>query len=101
MSGRPSELALTIAALPGRYATDGWVYADNVRHSLRLIGFDLTTQQVAASLARMARTDAPWVERRKAEWHNVWEYRVTHFGLNDLENRLSLAVSTPWLPGRS
>lgn len=96
MTGRPSELAITLATLPGRYGSeDGWQAADQVRHRLGLLGFDATAQQVAAWLGRMARADAPWVERRTVDGH-YGEYRVTQWGSNDLDNRLRLSVDTPW-----
>jgi hypothetical protein len=86
---KPTELAITIAAMGGvGYASnDGWLAADQIRHRLTLLGFHATTQQVAAWLARMARTDAPWVERRRSPWGD-WEYRVTMYGRNDIDNRL-------------
>lgn len=97
---RPTELAITLAALPGRYGeADGWVVTDEVRHRLRLFGFDCSPQFVAAALARMARSDAPWVERRESRWGDLAEYRVTRFGRTDIDNRLaSVRALTPWLP---
>lgn len=87
--GTPSELAITLATFPGRRTdSEGWSSADEVRGRLVLLGFDCTTQQVAAYLARMARTECPWVERRRDRWSVYWEYRVTRFGHNDIDNRL-------------
>lgn len=87
---RPTELAITLAALPPDtgYA-DSWTDADQVRGRLKLLGFDCTTQQVGAWLARMARSDAPWVERRRDAWDSRWEYRVTRYGRTDIDNRFS------------
>jgi hypothetical protein len=85
VSARPTELAVTLATFSASY-TD-WVSADEVRGRLVLLGFDCSTQQVAAWLTRMARTEAPWVERRRDPW-NAWSYRVTPFGCNDVNNRL-------------
>src|SRR4051794_18195957 len=98
MSGRPTQLVLTLAALPGRYrARQGWVVADEVRGRLRLLGFDVRTQQVAAWLGRMARADMPWVERHES--YGVLEYRVTRFGVTDIGNHLPhLRVDAPWIP---
>lgn len=85
---RPTELAITLAALPRRYSRPGtWSSADEIRGRLALLGFDCTTQQVAAYLARMARADAPWVERCQDPWTGCWEYRVTNWGRNDIDNR--------------
>lgn len=90
--GRPSELAITLVAWRPSAADpsySAWMYADDIRGRLRLLGFAATTQQVAASLARMARTECPWVERR--DDNGVWQYRVTRFGVNDIQNKL------PWV----
>lgn len=100
---RPSELALTLATLPGDGASrygghrDGWVYADEVRTQLRRLGFTATPQQIAAWLGRMARVECPWVEVRTS--HGIREYRVTRFGATDIFNRLpGVSARTPWLP---
>lgn len=84
----PTELAITLAVFTHRHSGEGWVLADEIRGRLKLLGFDCTTQQVAAYLARMARTDAPWVERRRCRWYDQWEYRVTRYGETDIQNRL-------------
>jgi hypothetical protein len=96
---RPTELAITIAALPGRYgASDGWVCADEVRHRLRVFGFECSSQFVAAALARMASVDAPWLERRESAWGGPAEYRVTRWARNDIDNRLThLRLEAPWI----
>jgi hypothetical protein len=96
-AGRPSELALTLAALPGRYATsDGWVYADQVRFQLARLGFGASTQQVAAWLGAMSRAEAPWVEVR--DGYGTREYRVTRFGTTDIDNRWpGVRPVAPWL----
>lgn len=85
---RPTELAITLAALGGvGYAADDkWYAADQVRHRLGLLGFEVSAQQTAAWLHRMSRVDAPWIEKRRSPW-NDWEYRVTRWGLNDIDNR--------------
>lgn len=96
---RPTELALTLASLPGhRNTEDGWMTADEVLFRLKMLGFAATTQQVAAWLGRMARTDQPWVERRRR--YDGWpmEYRVTGFGECDLLNKFpGVRVIAPWL----
>lgn len=96
---RPSELALTLATVPGRYgASDGWVSADEVRGRLVLLGFQVKAQQVAAWLKRMAETECPWVERREHRWGRGWEYRVTRFGRTDVDNRfVGVRLHTPWI----
>lgn len=88
-ASRPSELAITLAVLPRRYSNpSGWMTADEVRGGLKLLGFECSSQFVAAALARMARTEAPWVERREDVWGGPWQYRITRFGRNDIDNRL-------------
>lgn len=98
---KPTELAVTIAALPGQYgANDGWVTADEVKHRLAKLGIECSGQQVTAMLKRMATTeDAPWLERRKHRLFDLWEYRVTRYGKTDVDNKLgSVRTVTPWLP---
>lgn len=97
---RPSELAITLAALPGGFGSrEGWMYADEVRGRLGLLGFAPTAQQVAAWLGRMSRVDAPWVEVR--EHYGFKQYRVTRFGRTDIANRIpACRPYTPWLDAR-
>lgn len=98
---KPSELAITIACLPGSHSNrDGWMSADNVRDRLALLGFKCSPQQVAAWLGRMARTDAPWVERDPEPWYGgPAHYRVTVFGRTDIRNKLPLLdAHMPWVP---
>lgn len=100
MAERPSELAITLAAIPSRWAppsTDGgWVFADEIRARLHLLGFDATTQQVAAWLGRMSRVQCPWIERCD-NWGDL-QYRVTRYGKTDVDNRLpGVRLHTPWL----
>lgn len=98
---KPTELAITLACLPGRYSTSseqGWVIAGEVRGRLTVFGFQCSAQQVAAWLSRMARTEAPWVERRQDPWGHGWEYRVTRYGKTDIQNKMPfLQPRTPWL----
>lgn len=101
LRGRPSELAITIAAMPGRYddGREGWVVADTIRGRLVLLGFECSTQQIASALRRMARVDSPWIEVRPGRWSRPTEYRVTSFGQCDVHNRLpGVSLRTPWLP---
>lgn len=98
-SVRPSELAITVAALPASYHDrEGWQSADEIRGRLALLGFDCTTQQLAAWMVGMTTCDAPWLERRRTTWGKTWEYRVTRYGTTDISNRLPfLKTYTPWL----
>lgn len=92
--GRPSELAIMLAALgPRGTDLDGWRTAAEIRNRLvDLFGFDVTTQGLANRLRSMSRADAPWVEQRRAPWasdnHAVREYRVTRCGITGIENKL-------------
>ena len=82
---RPTELALTLATLPGPYSlSDGWVFADEVRGKLRLLGFEVSAQQVAAWLGTMGRAESPWIESQPYP-HNprYREYRVTRQAVAD------------------
>lgn len=95
---KPTELAVTLATFPHRYSNpDAWSSADEVRGRLKALGFDCTTQQVAAYLRRMSLCDAPWIERRYVDWGGgFWEYRVTVWGRNDIDNRFpGVIVVTP------
>lgn len=101
-SERPTEVAVTIAVAAastqgGRDWAEGWVPADLVRGMLKRLGFDYSTQQVASWLKRMAAEDAPWVDRRRCPWDHCWEYRVTHYGANDVDNKLGgVKVHRSW-----
>lgn len=102
MSAKPTELTITLAALPGYgtdYGREGWVYADQVRGRLALLGFDASAQQVAAWLRKMAAAESPWIEVRENLHFPIREYRVTRYGANDVGNRLpGVRLVTPWLP---
>jgi hypothetical protein len=86
---RPSPLAIAIAACAARQRLDSWVYADEIRHYLIALGFPQTTsaQQVAAWAQPMCSCDAPWLERER-DYNGIWRYRLTRFGLNDIDNKL-------------
>jgi hypothetical protein len=81
---KPTELAITLAALTPRY--DEWLYASQIVTNLGLLGFDVTSRALASTLARMCRTDAPWLERRRSPFQD-FEYRITRWGRNDVNNR--------------
>ncbi len=97
---KPTPLVITMAALGDRdYGRDGWVYADEVRHRLMRLGFEVSPQQVVASLRAMSRVDAPWVEVRDNPHFPIKEYRVTRFGQCDMQNRWPwMRPVMPWLP---
>jgi hypothetical protein len=86
---KPTELAITIAALGHRYATAGeWLCASQIAANLKLLGFDTTGRRLAPRLRVMATVDAPWLERRRDLFGSEYEYRVTHWGRTDISNRL-------------
>lgn len=86
MSGaRPTDDTVALAALLlGRE----WVCADEIRHALARLGFEMPSSQWTAShLTAMTQEDAPRFERRgDLGWH---EYRVTHWARTGLSNRWS------------
>jgi hypothetical protein len=85
---KPSELAITLAALHHRYSTEpGWLYASQIVANLKLLGFEVNSRALAGTLGRMCRVDAPWLERRRSPF-NDYEYRVTRYGRNDIDNKL-------------
>lgn len=72
------------------------MYADQVRGQLQRLGFEVSTQQVAAWLGAMSRADCPWVEVR--DGYGTKEYRVTRFGATDIHNRCpGVRPLVPWL----
>jgi len=91
---KPTELAITLAALGHRdyYSRDGWLYASHIAENLGVLGFEVTGRSLASTLARMCTVDAPWLERRRSPFSD-YEYRVTRYGRNDIDNRLRLRVS--------
>lgn len=97
---RPSDIAVVLAAIPrGDARADGWVFADDVSMKLGLLGFDCSSQQVAAWLTRIALDLQPCVERRSAPWvGGPWQYRITAHGKTLVWNRLAIRLETPWLP---
>lgn len=84
-NGRPSDICIVLNAFPGMHE-DGWVDADTVRHRLGRLGWDVTTQQVGAWLARIVKLEAPPLERHD-HWGR-WSYRVTPFGETWVHNKL-------------
>lgn len=99
--GRPTDLAVLLATVPGRYSSgDGWVTADEVAHGIGKVCFDVpTTQQVAAWMRRLAKVSCPPVETRLERWRTVREYRVTSFGVTYVSNVLpGVTLATPWIP---
>lgn len=82
---RPSDICVVLNSFPGAHE-DGWIDADQVRWRLARLGWDATTQQVSAWMARIARLDAPPLERREG-WGR-WAYRVTPYGETWIHNKL-------------
>ncbi|WP_320672363.1 hypothetical protein [Patulibacter defluvii] len=82
---RPSELALTLSALPSS-GHSGWITADEIAARLALLGFRRTAQQLSPLLRQMCEVECPWLERRTSS--GPWLYRVTGYGKTDVRNRL-------------
>lgn len=91
---KPTELAITLAALGYRHQQ--WLYASQIAANLRLLGFDIDGRRLGARLKRMCEVDAPWLERKRSPF-NDFEYRVTPWGRNDIDNRFP-GVSTRYEP---
>lgn len=99
MSGaaKPPDFVIVLAvSLFG----DSYVVADEVRGQLKRLGFDASTQQVAAWLQRIARKDLPPVKTTtEGYWGGVWGYRLTQWGWTELWNRgfknLGMPVAFP------
>lgn len=93
---KPSDDAIVLAmGLLGERAMDsGLMYADEIRGCLHKLGFEATTQQVAAWLGRLSREDTPMVQAVTAHDH-CWRWRLTRFGATQLGNHFSLPVGFP------
>jgi hypothetical protein len=99
---KPTVLTLTLATLPGRYGDGrgGWVSADEVRNRLALFGIVASSQAVVGALQTAAGDDQPCIEARRHESFAFTVYRVTRYGLGEVNHRLGSAVRlyTPWIP---
>lgn len=84
---KPSHLAITMAALGHRYSHQGWLCAGQISANLRLLGFEVGGSQIASTLTHMCTVEFPWLERRES-YPGEYEYRVTRFGINDIDNRM-------------
>jgi hypothetical protein len=85
-SARPTDDTIALAAfLLGR----DWLAADELRHALARLGFDMPSSQwIAARLAVMSKESAPRFLRRKMHWTGgVYEYRVTSWAATGLGNQ--------------
>lgn len=83
---RPSDFAITLICVQP-HVRDGWLYSDEVRHRLKWLGFDVSSQLVVARLKAMCKEDAPRFERRDSGF-DVGQYRVTRWGCNEISNKL-------------
>jgi hypothetical protein len=82
---KPSDICIVLCSFHATHEA-GWIDADHVRHRLGRLGWNVTTQQVASWMARIARLDAPPLERQD-DWGR-WAYRVTPFGETWVHNKL-------------
>jgi hypothetical protein len=100
IGSRPTELAVTLAAAAAPWdGSNGWLTADEIRQRLTWFGHHCSPQWLSATLKRMCEADAPWLERQRGRWGgDWWEYRVTRWGANDIDNTLkNLRARLPWL----
>jgi len=88
---KPTDDAIVLALItlnPEKHGWDGWYPADAVACRLTAMGFEVTAQQAASWLARLAREEVPMVERRTVMYPRpAREYRPRFTAYNQLENR--------------
>lgn len=99
---KPTDVIVALVAGSTAWqGSNGWVTSGEVRHALkRLAGYACTSRWVAAKLRQMSEVDAPWFERQRGRWGgDWWEYRLTHFGRNGIDNEFkgSVRLVLPWL----
>lgn len=84
----PSDDMIVLAALVGasEYGTP-WQEAEMIASTLRRLGFMITSQKMVGQLKRMLAEDAPMFESRLVSYRRLYEYRVTRYGLTQIENR--------------
>jgi hypothetical protein len=83
---KPSDICIVISAFPGAHE-DGWLAADQIAHRLKRLGFECSTQQVAAWLRRLSQMEAPPIESHEGWWREK-AYRVTKCGETWVHNVL-------------
>lgn len=80
----------------------GWMHADEIAGGLERLGFERPSSQwISSRLTAMCREQAPRFVRKKAEWADVWQYRVTgwaHTGLKNNWRGFRSAAGRPELP---
>jgi hypothetical protein len=83
---KPSDDVILLALLL-RHGKDA-PCADEVRGALRDFGFEMTAQQVASALGRLAREGSPTIDALPmCWWPRVKVYELTRFGCCQLGNR--------------
>jgi hypothetical protein len=66
----------------------GWMCADEVAGGVARLGFERPSAQwVAGRLVAMCKESSPRFERRRREWADVAEYRVTSWAHTGLKNQ--------------
>lgn len=82
----PSDDMIVLAALLS--ARNDWQQAEEVASVLRRLGFIVSPQKMVGTLRRLLAEDSPMFERRPNPWFvGITEYRVTRFGLTQIDNR--------------
>lgn len=86
----PSDDMIVLAALLNK-GTD-WQCAEEIASALRRLGFQISPQKMVGALRRLLAEDCPMFDVRDYPWGtNLSEYRVTRFGLNQLDQRFPSA----------
>lgn len=85
MAAKPNDDTITLVAF---LLGHRWVMADEIRHGVKRLGFEMPSSQwVAGRLRKMARESAPRFERREAYGYSaVNEYRVTGWAMTGFRN---------------
>lgn len=90
---RPADVTVVLAAAQAQQkGWMGWANASQVAFYLELLGFEVSSQQAAAYLRRLARLDCPPVASRPDAFLPWREYRVTGFGKTWVHNVLGLRL---------
>jgi hypothetical protein len=101
MSGKVNPTDDTIA-LVGFLLDHGWMAGDELAGGIERLGFDRpSTQWITGRLVAMSKESSPRFMRRKREWADVWEYRVTswaHTGLTNQWRAFRSAATAQELP---
>jgi len=75
-------------ALVGFLLDHGWMCGEELAGGLERLGFERPSSQwITGRLVAMCKEQCPRFIRRKREWADVWEYRVTSWAHAGLTNQ--------------